>query len=239
LVADINAEFLDLYNHLDEAIRERYQLEERTSSAISFLATKLDHADSAELNGLGEALDSIRQLRNTLVHVEKVEGEELVSVNPLLVEKLKQAILYVEKPPKAKDVAIAFSSLYQVGLGEKLSVVLGVMQRRGFSHVPVMEQGKLIGVFSQEVLADYLLDHLSLSLNEQTTLASLAEYLPFEKHRNERYLFLRDDVLAEEVKTAFSESKEKCGKRLGMVFLSQNGKSDENVEYALVATSFH
>jgi hypothetical protein len=113
-MADINAEFLDLYNHLDEAIRGRYQLEDRTSSAIAFLATKFAHATSPELNALGEALDSIRQLRNTLVHVEKVEGQELVVVNPLLVEKLKEAILYVEKPPRGQRLGhrllIALSS---------------------------------------------------------------------------------------------------------------------------------
>jgi CBS domain-containing protein len=234
---DINAEFLDLYNHLDEAIRSRYQLEDRTSSAIAFLATKFAHATSPELNALGEALDSIRQLRNTLVHVEKVEGEELVAVNPLLVEKLKEAILYVEKPPRAKDSAIAFSSLYQVGLGESLSSVLSVMQRRGFSHIPVMVDDQLYGVFSQEVLADYLLDHQSISLTKDTTLATFKDYLPIAKHRNERYLFLKEDVLVEEARQAFSESKAKYGKRLGMIFLSANGKPGEPILGALVSSA--
>jgi CBS domain-containing protein len=236
-MADTNAEFLDLYNHLDEAIRERYQLEDRTSSALSFLSTKLDHATSPELNALGEALDSIRQLRNTLVHVEKVEGQELVVVNPLLVEKLKQAILYVEKPPRAKDSAIAFSSLYQVGLGESLSSVLSVMQRRGFSHIPVMLDDQLYGVFSQEVLADYLLDHQSISLTKDTTLATFKDYLPIAKHRNERYLFLKEDVLEEEARQAFAESKAKYGKRLGMIFLSENGKPGEPILGALVSSA--
>jgi predicted transcriptional regulator len=166
-----------------------------------------------------------------------VEGEELVAVNPLLVEKLKEAILYVEKPPRAKDSAIAFSSLYQVGLGESLSSVLSVMQRRGFSHIPVMVDDQLYGVFSQEVLADYLLDHQSISLTKDTTLATFKDYLPIAKHRNERYLFLKEDVLVEEARQAFSESKAKYGKRLGMIFLSANGKPGEPILGALVSSA--
>lgn len=234
---DDNATFLDLYNHLDESIRQRYQLADRTSSSVTFLSAKLDHATSKELNDLGEALDAIRQLRNTLVHVEKVEGQDIAQVNPLLIEKLKQAIRYVENPPKAKDAGIVFSSLYQVGPSESLANVLSVMQRRGFSHVPVIENGKLSGVFSEEVLADYLLDHQSLSLGQGMRLSDFAAYLPIAKHRNERYLFLPLDVLSEDARTAFNESKATSGKRLGMIFLTQNGSQNEPILYALVASS--
>jgi hypothetical protein len=113
------------------------------------------------------------------------------------------------------------------------------MQRRGFSHIPVMMDDQLYGVFSQEVLADYLLDHQSISLTKDTSLAAFKDYLPIAKHRNERYLFLKEDVLVEEARQAFAESKGKYDKRLGMIFLSENGKPGEPILYALVATSFH
>ena len=67
-----NPRFLDLFNHLDESCRERYHIEDRTSSAISFLSAKLAHSSSKKDNDLAEALDAIRQLRNTLVHASKI-----------------------------------------------------------------------------------------------------------------------------------------------------------------------
>jgi CBS domain-containing protein len=232
-----NATFLDLFNHLDESCRNRYHLEDRTSSAITFLSGKLAHSSSKEDNDLGEALDAIRQLRNTLVHVEKVEGQDLAEVNPLLITTLQKAILYVEKPPRAIDKAIPFESLYHVELSESLEAVLDVMQRRGFSHVPVLQNGHLYGIFSQEVLADYLLEHGGIDLDEHPDLAEFSPYLPVRAHRNERYLFLPSDVLLEDVRESFATSKSKTGKRLGMIFLTLHGQEDEPIKAALVLSN--
>lgn len=232
-----NPRFLDLFNHLDEACRDRYHLEDRTTSAISFLSSKLAHSSSKKDNDLAEALDGIRQLRNTLVHVEKVEGEELAEVNPKLLEDLEQAIRYVENPPKAFDSAIPFSHLFVVGLSESLSTTLSVMMRRGFSHVPVIENGSFVGVFSEEVLTSYLMEKGSVSLSKDLKIKDFLAFLPIEKHPNERYLFLAKDALLEEARNAFSESKAKTGKRLAMIFISEHANATESLLGALVPSA--
>jgi len=232
-----NPRFLDLFNHLDESCRERYHLDDRSSSAIAFLSAKLAHSSSKKDNALGESLEAIRQLRNTLVHVEKVDGEELAEVNPKLLEDLETAIRYVENPPKALDNAIPFSHLFVVRLNESLSSVLEAMMRRGFSHVPVLDNGGLLGVFSEEVLTSYLIAKGSLSLSANLTMRDFLAFLPLEKHSNERYLFLPRSALLEDAREAFSDSKIKTGKRLAMVFISEHGKSDEAILGALVPSA--
>lgn len=232
-----NPRFLDLFNHLDESCRERYHLEDRTSSAITFLSAKLAHSSSKKDNDLAESLDAIRQLRNTLVHVEKVDGEELAEVNPKLLDDLEAAIRYVENPPKALDNAIPYSHLFVVGLEESLSSVLGVMMRRGFSHVPVSDSGGLLGVFSEEVLTSYLMAKGSLSLSANLTMRDFLAFLPLEKHPNERYVFMARGALLEDAREAFSTSKEKMGKRLAMIFISEHGRADEAILGALVPSA--
>lgn len=232
-----NPRFLDLFNHLDESCRERYHLEDRTSSAISFLSAKLAHSSSKKDNDLAESLDAIRQLRNTLVHVEKVDGEELAEVNPKLLEDLERAIRYVENPPRALDNAIPYSHLFVVGLDESLASVLTIMMRRGFSHVPVTDNGGLLGVFSEEVLTSYLISKGSLSLSSGLKMRDFLAFLPLEKHPNERYVFMERGALLEDAREAFSTSKTKMGKRLAMIFISEHGRPDEAILGALVPSA--
>lgn len=232
-----NPRFLDLYNHLDESCRERYHLDDRTTSAISFLAAKLAHSTAKNENDLAEALDAIRQLRNTLVHVEKVEGEDLAEVNPRLIACLEEAIIYVENPPKALENAIPSSKLFVIGLSEGLQTVLEVMTRRGFSHVPVIENNTLVGVFSEEVLVSYLIAKGSLALSSGLKMKDFLAFLPLEKHPNERYYFLPRTALLEEAREAFSLSKRSTGKRLAMIFISEHGRPDETILGALVPSA--
>lgn len=232
-----NPRFLDLFNRLDESCRERYHIEDRTSSAISFLSAKLAHSSSKKDNDLGESLDAIRQLRNTLVHVEKVDGEELAEVNPKLLDDLERAVRYVENPPKALDNAIPYSHLFVVGLDESFSSVLTIMMRRGFSHVPVTDNGGLLGVFSEEVLTSYLIAKGTLSLSSALKVRDFLAFLPLEKHLNERYVFMDRNALLEDAREAFSSSKAKTGKRLAMIFISEHGRPDEAILGALVPSA--
>jgi CBS domain-containing protein len=232
-----NPRFLDLFNHLDEACRSRYHLEDRTSSAISFLSGKLAHSSSKKDNDLAESLEAIRQLRNTLVHVEKVDGEELAEVNPRLLEDLEAAIRYVENPPKALASAIPFNHLFVVSLSESLASVLTIMMARGFSHVPVIDQGALLGVFSEEVLTSYLIAKGSLALSKDLSMRDFLAFLPMDKHPNERYLFLPRDALLEDAREDFALSKGKTGKRLAMIFISEHGSPEETILGALVPSA--
>lgn len=235
--ANINDRFLDLYNHLDESIRARYGLDDRTTSSFSFLVNKLNHSTSKELLDLAEELDSIRQLRNTLVHTEKIQGQDLAVVNPLLLESLQKAILFVENPPKALSFAISYSHLYLVQMDESFATVLEVMERRGFSHVPVLENDIVCGVFSQEVLSDYLSKHRSLSLDSNLRMRDFLPDLLIGEHHNERYLFLPRNALLEDAREEFSSSKGKTGKRLAMIFITEHGLANESILGALVPSS--
>jgi len=112
------------------------------------------------------------------------------------------------------------------------------MSLHGYSHAPVLdEEGKLIGVFSEDTVFSYLADKGETNLKDGDLVESLFEYLPLEKHRNERYVFLSKMASLEEVVKEFEESKRTYGKRLGLVFITEHGKSNERILYALASTS--
>ena len=92
-------------------------------------------------------------------------------------------------------------------------------------HVPVIDNGTFIGVFSEEVLTSYLMEKGTLNLAADLKMKDFLAFLPIEKHPNERYFFMARGALLEDAREAFSKSKEKTGKRLAMIFFSEHGNS--------------
>jgi CBS domain-containing protein len=112
------------------------------------------------------------------------------------------------------------------------------MSLHGYSHAPVLDdEGKIIGVLSEDTIFSYLADNGETNLKDGDKVSSLLEYLPLEKHRNERYVFFSRFASLEEVIKEFEESKRTYGKRLGLVFLTEHGKANERILFALASTS--
>lgn len=231
-------DFMGLYNKLDSLCRDRFSLDDRSESSIMALINSFRHSDYYKYNDMADDLDAIRNLRNSLVHTPLVDGESLIEINPLALDKLKEILEAVENPPLARDRAIPFSKVFSVKMSDPLLLSMRHMSMKGYSHAPVLdERGNLIGVFSEGVVFSYLSDKGETNLKDGDTIAELSAYLPLDNHRNERYAFLSRNATLEEAVKLFQESKSKYGKRLGLLFLTEHGKENEKILYALVLGS--
>lgn len=236
-MADIE-EFLSLYNKLDSLSRAHFHLDERSESPIMTLVNSLRHSDYYKFNDLGDDLDAIRSLRNSLVHNPSINGESLIVISPVAIAKLKEIITAVEHPPLARERSIPFNKLYCVHLNDPLLSCIQHMSTHGYSHAPLLDNaGKLIGVLSEDAVFSYLADKGETNLKDGDLVSSLYDYLPLAKHRNERYAFLSKNASLEEAVKEFEESKKEHGKRLGLVFLTEHGKENEKILYVLSSTS--
>jgi predicted transcriptional regulator len=231
-------EFLDLYNRLDYLLRIRLKMEERNESSIVRFINSLRRSQNYQEVDLADDLDSIRQLRNTLVHTQKVNGEELVDVKANLIETLKKTIDFVENPPLAIDKVIPVSSLFTCKDDDYAIVVLKTMMERGYSHVPLLDDNlKVVGVFSENVISAYLLSRQRIDLSQSAKIKEFSSFLGVSSHKNERYAFLSKDTSLEEALKCFQNSKAETGKRLGMIFFTENGKENEPVIAGSVAST--
>lgn len=232
------ADFLDLYNRLDSLCRERFELDDKSESAIMRYINELHHSPRSKEQDLADELDAMRQLRNMLVHTEKIEGEELAEVNPTLLRLLKEVIDDLENPPRISTAMIPLSKLCRAHEEDKVLPLLGTMLKEGFSHIPVLDSNSRVqGVFSEGVIVAYLFAHPSFAITSETTLALFQKELPLKAHQNERYLFLSRGSLLSDAEREFALSKQTTGKRLGMVFVSEHGSEKEALLGAVVGSS--
>ena len=102
------------------------------------------------------------------------------------------------------------------------------MQKLGFSHVPVLENGSFIGVFSIGTFFGFALKNGLQQLNDEMLIGDFREFLPTERHENEKFLFLSPDASLFEVRNEF-EKRSQRSKRLAAIFITDNGSSQGRI----------
>ncbi len=212
-----NAEiFLDKYKILEEELTRKYNYDEKYgSSVVRFINDK-------EGRPYRDRLDLCREIRNFLSHHSDIDSAPVVQPSDSIIEFIDQVTDYVKRPPLALPFATQFSDILKTSPNQRVQLVMKKMQKLGFSHVPVLENGSMIGVFSIGTFFGYALSRGMTSMSDDMLIDNFRELLPPDRHENERFLFMTKDATIFKVRNEF-EKRSQRSKRLAAVFITDNG----------------
>ena len=219
---NLTEEFLDLYARLESEGRAAYFKKAPENENIIGRLMNLP-----QLREYKEDINYCRVVRNFLVHTPRVNSGYAISPAPEMIELLKRLIKEIKNPPRAIDYAIKINNMFTVNLKSNIVDVVRYMQTMGFTHVPVIENDKIYGVFSANVLYTYLSQAKEVGTFD-TSLELVNDYLPLHKHTNEYFAFVSRDTTLHEVSKLFKIDVRSM-KQLSAVFLTENGHSDEHI----------
>jgi predicted transcriptional regulator len=103
--------------------------------------------------------------------------------------------------------------------------VLGVvaeMKRCVYTHVPILEEGRVMGVFSENTIFCALAAKEAVNVTDGTRISEFREFVPISKHVGESFEFAASDITLEAVAQLFAERLRRQ-QRLGAVFLTDDG----------------
>jgi len=213
--------FLTIYNELDKYMRVKLG-QDLWVSHTSLLR------DMAERNNLfnryPDLLCDMARLRNAIVHnPNKRTIEPIAEPHPEIVkiyEGIKDSVL---NPPLALgQLAVPAEKIFTTTMASIAKTVMQVMNKHAYTHVPVIEDGNLLGVFSENTIFSYLVKNQVFVLDEGVKIGEFAEFIPMEKHRSEYFEFVPRDATVVDVEELFiKEIKNK--KRLSVVFVTDTG----------------
>ena len=216
-------EFLDLYSRLEKIGRDKYFPNVQHNENIIGRLMNLH-----QLQEYKEDIDYCRVVRNFLVHTPRVSSTYAIEPSQEMVDFLKDLIENISDPPRAIDYAVKINNMYNVDLKSNIVDVVQHMQVMGYTHVPVLQNGKMFGVFSANVLYTYLSHTNGEVKSFDAELSILSDFLPVHKHTNEYFAFMSVDRSLHEVSQLFKIDV-KSMKQLAAVFLTENGKADEKI----------
>ena len=214
-------EFIDLYKQLEDELEVKFSTaKQRRDSSVVF--EYINHYESAPVR---ETLNLCREIRNLMTHNANLGGEPIVEPSEPVVEALREALDYVCRPPLALDFATKGSSIRCARLSSRVLNLMESMDKSGFSHIPVIEKEKFLGVFSVSTIFSCILRDPTLRITKETTLSQLGKMLAVEKHV-ENFAFVDEKTTCIEARRMFEKIRGR-NKRLSVIFITKTGSRDE------------
>lgn len=217
--------FLDLYREMESEIRERY-FQDGDNGHEGVLSRAL--REVPDIQQFRDELNTCREVRNYLSHNRKIDGEYAVFPSPQLIEILENTLQAIKNPPTVMQIAVGRDQMLQAKFSDRALWLLRQMHRRGFSHVPVMHEGRLAGVFSESSVAAYLCDAACGQIADTAQIRDFADYIGFARHTNETFAFVGADTSLPTVEEIYRRAFARH-KRLSLIFITEHGQQDERL----------
>lgn len=225
---DNNQDFLRNYKRLEALLEEKYNLDSGSNNSSSIIRYyhELRKSYSARDKQRAVKLDSCRTIRNMLSHEDVLDA---ITVSDEYIMFLSDEIKRIVNPITALQVAVKIDKAFTCSLDDEVRKVMEVMVKRGFSHVPVIdEQGYLIGVFSQKIVFHRLYAEGDIGSDEKAIIKTFEKYLPISAHISENYVFVSANETIDKITRVFEESRGQKNK-IGLIFVTKEGKPAEKI----------
>lgn len=208
--------FLSQYRVLEGLLEARYARSARANQSVV-----MEFLHDEDSQSVREKLDMCREIRNLLTHTAASDGSAFVEPSEEALTMLREVIAFVRQPLLAMKFATPVSQILLAKPQYFVLRTMRAMQERGISHVPVMNEGRVTGVFSVSTVFSAVLDEPDVQIDETTRISRFREHLPIDRHLTERFLFADADATYGTVKAAF-ERPERHG-RLAAIFITDTG----------------
>lgn len=215
-------EFLELYRSVEDSLEIKYSGKKRRYNSVVF-----EYINDEESKPIRDNLDTCREIRNLLTHNAKIGGENIIEPSRALCDSLRNILDFINKPSLALDVATKSGQILRANPEQFALKIMKIMERNGFSHVPIMENGNVSGVFSLGAVFSYILHNDKHSILDDTTIGDLYDHLPIEKHI-ENYKFASKTLTCFDARRIFEQVNGK-NKRISVIFITANGNKNEKL----------
>lgn len=219
-------DLIKLYNEVDHFLRLQYKSDKYADH--SFLIQQVSTTNPVVARNQ-QILRAVAQIRNSLIHNPiPAIAQPLLEPSPKLVSTYKNVRDSLLNPANAMSIAVGAEKIYKSSLDAKLSDVLKDMSKNTYTHVPIMDNGEMVGIFSENVLLTYLVDIGETVITDDMTISDVKKFLPLSAQRGESFMFLPRKASLAEVYKIFNEAI-KVRKRIGMIFITEHGKEKEKL----------
>ena len=222
--------FLDIYNELDDYMRKylkEYKNKVQTKHAHSALISNMIMKNKI-FRRFEKDLKSFADLRNTIVHNPDSQfADPIAEPHEYIVKEYENLRNSVMNPPNALDtIAIHANNIYITKMDANALEVMSEMNKHIFTHVPVIENDKLVGVFSENTIFSYIVHNQEGIIPGETLINEFIDFIPLNNHGSECFEFVPRNTLVIEIEEIFQNGL-KDNKRISVIFITQNGKKDE------------
>ena len=203
-------EFLQKYKELEQLIMERYSVEDGTSALWALGAVP-------EFIPFRGQLKAIREIRNFLSHTPSYDNKPLLVPTESALSIVKNLITRLTGPQTVYNICFKPSGILSAKIDDQVEPVLKLMIDRGYNALPIMDGGRVAGVFMAST---------KITPETDTTFYQLKKHIDLEQHIGKSVLFLPKTASIESAKERIAHCLG-LGCRIEAIFITETGKQTE------------
>ncbi|MDD3244480.1 MAG: CBS domain-containing protein [Eubacteriales bacterium] len=215
--------FVQCYNRLDKYMRMITQ-----ASASTPHSELLDRIRKYDLDRIvgdpenNEFLKDMARLRNTIIHNPTQDGEVIALPLRSVVDRYARLLELATSPPLCTALAHPLERIVFARRTDRIWEAARRMRQAQYSHLPILEDGRVTGVFSESSLYTWFSLKSALTVTQDSTIADLGHVIDLDAHSSEFYGFLPENADMDDLLERFFTLKQ-GRKRLAMVFITRDG----------------
>lgn len=166
-----------------------------------------------------------RLLRNLLSHYDwSKAGNDMVIVTDQAVRQVNN-LYYSLNPQTLMRLAIRVGQIFAPAPTDSVLAAVKLMQRNDYSYIPIVENHRIMGVFSTKTIMQLVAESNTTHFSETLKFSEIADIIRLKEESEAHYGFIDPNMNMEDVNAKFQRSKTRK-KRLDVLFITDNGKSD-------------
>lgn len=229
---NLSERFLQIYNELDNYIHKSLKADSHVDHAS--LLRQMTDANRI-FSAYYKDLKTFAEIRNLLVHNPYAEHANPMFIpHVYVVKRYEDIVNQILRPQKAMSIAVPRRLIYTALLGDNALNVMKAMNDNVYTHIPVMEGDKMIGVFSENTILSYLVHNKDSIVTEDVKLNEFKDFIPLDKHPSEYFEFIGREALLADVEEIFRRGLVNR-KRVAVIFITENGNKEERLLGMLTA----
>ena len=123
---------------------------------------------------------------------------------------------------------IAGKALSPKGIEDPIRPAMGEMASKGFTHVSILEDGRVVGAFSENTFLTHANSVELTEIAEDDTFSKIGDLLPLDNHESGVVGIVERGQVAIYIAELFQNALIRKG-RPGMLFVTVNGKQSERM----------
>jgi CBS domain-containing protein len=216
----LSRRFLATYNKLDDYMRAR--LKRKLGAGHVALIEDLAKIEPL-VQHFQRRLEAFAKLRNSIVHDSLPDADPIAEPHERIVEEYETILKLLLHPPEALKVAVNIDEIFTTDWEQCVVDVVATMNANVYTHVPILRDGAVVGVFSENTICSYLAGRRRAVIDPNTRIGEFRDYVPLAKHASEVFEFLPQGATVADVLLQFQHSiRDK--KRLATIFITADGQ---------------
>ena len=208
------AQFLERYREIEEWVLNNLNVTEMK-----------DLEQMPQYKSIRSNLAFCRVLRNLLSHYDWSKGgNDMIIVTDQAVRQINN-LYYSLNPVTLMRKAIRVGQIFAPSPEDSVLAAVKVMQRNDYSYIPIVENHRIVGVFSTKTIMRIVAENSSAFLSEDLKFNNIADFTRLVDESVAHYGFIDPNTNMEDVSLKFQRSKTRKV-RLDMLFITDNGRSD-------------